>query len=177
MGLIGGSFARRCAARARSGTVVGVDRNAQALERAAALGVIDTAAESVSDAAPARTWWWLPCRCARSAAVLHDVALALDPGAVVTDVGQHQGGDHPRRARGAARPLPALRSRPPDRGARGVGRRRRYRRPLQGRARRARRRSPETAPDAVDLVRACWEAAGGARRHLDAPATTASSRP
>ena len=50
VGLIGGSFAMALRRAGAVATLIGVDRNAEALERAAALGVIDTAAESVSDA-------------------------------------------------------------------------------------------------------------------------------
>ena len=51
VGLIGGSFALALRRAGGVATLIGVDRNPEALERAAALGVIDTAAESVSDAA------------------------------------------------------------------------------------------------------------------------------
>jgi prephenate dehydrogenase len=87
VGLIGGSFAAALRRAGAVSTVVGVDRNAQALERAAALGVIDTAAESVSDAAAGADLVVVAVPVRAAGAVLHDVGLALDPGAVVTDVG------------------------------------------------------------------------------------------
>ena len=48
VGLIGGSFAMALRRAGAAVSIVGVDRDAQALERATALGVIDTAAESAS---------------------------------------------------------------------------------------------------------------------------------
>src|SRR5262245_21306863 len=87
VGLIGGSFAAALRRAGGVATVVGADRNAQALERAAALGIIDTAAESVSDAAAGADLVVVAVPVRAAPAVLHDVALALDPGAVVTDVG------------------------------------------------------------------------------------------
>ena len=49
VGLIGGSFALALRRAGVAQNIVGVDRDSQALERATALGVIDTAAESSSD--------------------------------------------------------------------------------------------------------------------------------
>jgi len=87
VGLIGGSFAlamRRAGAVTR---IVGVDRDAQALERAASLGVIDTAAESASEAAAGADLVFVAVPVRAMGPVLHDVALGLGPDAVVTDAG------------------------------------------------------------------------------------------
>src|SRR5262245_60726567 len=87
VGLVGGSFALALRRAGMVATIVGVDRNAEALERAAALGVIDTAAESVSDAAAGADLVIVAVPVRAISSVLHDVSLSLDPGAVVTDVG------------------------------------------------------------------------------------------
>ncbi len=169
VGLIGGSFA---AALRRAGvvaTLVGVDRNAQALERAAALGVIDTAAESVSDATAGADLVVVSVPVRAMAPVLHDVALALDPAAVVTDVGSTKEdvtraaraelrGHFPRFVPGhpiAGREASGVEAATPDlfKGARVVLT------PVE-----------ETAADAIELVRSCWEAAGGRVALLDARA-------
>jgi prephenate dehydrogenase len=167
VGLIGGSFAQALRRAGVVGTVVGVDRNAEALARAAALGVIDTAAESVSDAAAGADLVVIAVPVRAIGAVLHDVGLAMEPHAVVTDVGSTKGDvvqvarnelrnhfarfvpGHPiagREASGVEAAMPEL-----FKGARVV---------LSP--------TPETAADAVDLVRACWEAAGARVTLLDA---------
>lgn len=167
VGLIGGSFAAALRRAGAVATIVGVDRNPQALERAAALGVIDTAAESVSDAAAGADLVVVAVPVRAIAPVLHDVGLSLEPGAVVTDVGSTKE-EVTRAARAelrghfarfvpghpiAGREASGVEAATPDlfRGARVV---------LTP--------APETAPDALDLVRACWEAAGGRVVQLDA---------
>ena len=87
VGLIGGSLAlalRRAGAVTR---VVGFDRDRTALERGAALGAIDTAADSVSEAVKGADLVVVAVPVRAIGPVLHDVALALEPNAVVTDVG------------------------------------------------------------------------------------------
>lgn len=87
VGLIGGSFAlamRRAGAVTR---IVGADRDAQALERAASLGVIDTATQSASEAAAGADLVFVAVPVRAIGPVLHDVALGLGPEAVVTDAG------------------------------------------------------------------------------------------
>ena len=166
-GLVGGSFALALRRAGAVGTLVGVDRNAQALAQAASLGVIDTAAESVSDAAAGADLVVVAVPVRAIGPVLHDVALALDPQAVVTDVGSTKE-DVVRAARAelrglfsrfvpghpiAGREASGVEAATPDlfRGARVV-------------------LTPEgeTAADAVDLVRACWETCGGRVAQLDA---------
>ncbi len=159
VGLIGGSFAaamRRAGAAAR---VVGVDRDGAALERAAALGIIDTAAESASEAAAGADLVFVSVPVRAIGPVLHDVALGLGPATVVTDAGSTKAdvvrtAAHELRDRVArfvpghpiaGRESSGVESATPDlfRGARVV-------------------LTPEagTLPEAVDLVRACWEACG-----------------
>jgi prephenate dehydrogenase len=160
VGLIGGSFALALRRAGGVASVVGVDRDGQALERAVALGVIDQAAESVSEAAQGADLVVVAVPVRAVGPVLHDVGLALDPGAVITDVGSTKGevtrlareelrGLFPRFVPGhpiAGRESSGVDSATADlfRGARVVLT------PVD-----------ETAPDAVDLVRACWEGAGG----------------
>lgn len=159
VGLIGGSFAaamRRAGAAAR---IVGVDRDGTALERAAALGVIDTAAESASEAAAGADLVFVSVPVRAIGPVLHDVSLGLGPATVVTDAGSTKAdvvrtAAHELRDRVArfvpghpiaGRESSGVESSTPDlfRGARVV---------LTPEA--------ETSPDAVELVRACWEACG-----------------
>ncbi len=87
VGLIGGSFAlalRRAGGAAR---IVGADRDLQSLERAVALGVIDTAAESASEAAEGADLVFVAVPVRAMGPVLHDISLGLAPHAVVTDAG------------------------------------------------------------------------------------------
>ena len=167
VGLIGGSIALALRRAGMVATVVGVDRNPQALERAAALGVIDTAADSVSDAAKGADLVVVAVPVRAIGPVLHDVALAMEPGAVVTDVGSTKedvtaaaSGElrahFPRFVPGhpiAGREASGVESATPD---------------LFKGARIVLTPTGDTAPDAVDLVRTCWEAVGGRVTILDA---------
>ncbi len=159
VGLIGGSFAlamRRAGAVTR---IVGADRDAQALERAASLGVIDTATQSASEAAAGADLVFVAVPVRAIGPVLHDVALGLGPEAVVTDAGSTKsdvvrtaGAElrdrFPRFVPGhpiAGRESSGVDAAVPDlfRGARVV-------------------LTPEaaTSPEAIALVRSCWEACG-----------------
>jgi len=160
VGLIGGSFAVALRRAGVVATLVGVDRNAQALERAAALGVIDTAAESVSDATSGADLVVVCVPVRAMAAVLHDVALALDPAAVVTDVGSTKE-DVTRTARAELRGLfPRFVPGHPIAGREASGVEAATPDLFKG-ARVVLAPVEETAPDAIELVRSCWEAAGG----------------
>jgi prephenate dehydrogenase len=160
VGLIGGSFALALRRAAAVTTVVGYDRDGAALERAAAMGVIDDAASSSSDAARGAELVVVAVPVRAIGAVLHDVALAMAPGAVVTDVGSTKA-EVVRTAREELR----------ERFARFVPGH-----PIAGRetsgvefatadlfrgARVVVTPTPETAPDALEMVRGAWEAAGG----------------
>ena len=167
VGLVGGSFAGALRRAGAVATVVGVDRNAEALERALALGVIDTAAESVSEAAAGADLVVVAVPVRAAASVLHDVALALDPGAVVTDVGSTK-----EEVTGAAREeLRALFPRfvpgHPIAGREASGVDAATPDLFKG-ARVVLTPVAETAPDAIDVVRGCWEAAGARVALLDA---------
>jgi len=159
VGLVGGSFASALRRAGVASSVVGFDRDPEALEKATALGVIDSAADSASAAARGADLVVVAVPVRAIGPVLHDVGLALDANAVVTDVGSTKTevvatarGElrerfprfvpgHPiagRESSGVEAALPDL-----FRGARVVLT------PLD-----------ETAPDAVELVKACWEAVG-----------------
>ena len=160
VGLIGGSFALGLRRAGAVTTVVGFDRDGAALERAAAMGVIDEAAGSASEAARGADLVVVSVPVRAIGPVLHDVALAMQPGVVVTDVGSTKA-DVVRTAREelrerfarfvpghpiAGRETSGVESATADlfRGARVVVT------PV-----------PETAADALEMVRGAWEAVGG----------------
>ena len=159
VGLVGGSFALALRRAGVTTRVVGFDRDRAALEQGAALGVIDTAAESVSEAVQGADLVVVAVPVRAIGPVLHDVALTMDPQAVITDVGSTKE-DVVRVAREelrerfarfvpghpiAGRETSGVESAVPElfRGARVV---------LTPAA--------ETAPDAMDTVRSAWEAVG-----------------
>ena len=167
VGLIGGSFAMALRRAGIATRVVAFDRDRAALESAASLGVIDTAADSVTEAVKGADLIVVAVPVRSAGPVLHDVALAMDADAVVTDVGSTKAevvdvarGElrerfprfvpaHPiagRETSGVESALPEL-----FRGARVVLT------PVD-----------ETAPDAVDTVRGAWDAVGGRVVLLDA---------
>ena len=160
VGLIGGSFGLALRRAAFAGPIVGYDRDRAALERAVALQVIDHVAESASEAARGAELVVIAVPVKAAAPVLHDVALALDPHAIVTDVGSTK-----------LEVIAAAREELRERFPRFVGGH-----PISGRetsgveaaaadlfkgARVVLTPLPETDPKALDLVRAAWEAAGG----------------
>jgi prephenate dehydrogenase len=159
VGLIGGSFALALRRAGGVASVVGVDRDVQALERAVALGVIDNPAESVSEAAQGAELVVVAVPVRAIGPVLHDVGLALDPAAVVTDVGSTKG-EVTRVAREELRALfPRFVPGHPIAGRESSGVESATPELFKG-ARVVLAPVEETAPDAVDLVRTCWEAAG-----------------
>jgi prephenate dehydrogenase len=160
VGLIGGSFALALRRAGAVSQVIGFDRDAAALERAAALGVIDTAGGSISEAAESADLVVIAVPVRAIAPVLRDVASAMQPGAVITDVGS-------TKAQVVQMAREELRERFP-RFVPGH--------PIAGRetsgvdaalvdlfrgARVVLTPAPETAADALDLVRGAWEAVGG----------------
>ena len=92
VGLIGGSLALALKRANAVAEIAGFDRDRTALERAAGLGVIDKVAESVSEAARGADLVVVAVPVRAIGAVLHDVGLALEPHAVVTDVGSTKAG-------------------------------------------------------------------------------------
>jgi prephenate dehydrogenase len=160
VGLIGGSFALALRRAGAVSQVIGFDRDAAALERAAALGVIDTTGTSISEAAAGADLVVVAVPVRAIGPVLHDVALAIQPAAVVTDVGSTK-----------AQVVRTAREELRERFARFVPGH-----PIAGRetsgveaatpelfrgARVVLTPTPETAADAVDLVRGAWETVGG----------------
>ncbi|HEX3099090.1 MAG TPA: prephenate dehydrogenase/arogenate dehydrogenase family protein [Usitatibacter sp.] len=159
VGLVGGSLALALRRAGAVASIAGYDRDGEALERAAALGVIDTAAASASDAAKGADLVVVAVPVRSIGPVLHDVALAMDAHAVVTDVGSTKG-----------EVMTVAREELRDRFPRFVPGH-----PIAGReasgveaavaelfrsARVVLTPDASTAPDAVELVKACWEAAG-----------------
>ena len=160
VGLIGGSFAMALRRAGGVTSIVGVDRDAQALERAAALGVIDTAASSASEATKGADLVMVAVPVRAIGAVLHDVGLALDPGAIVTDAGSTKG-DVARIARAELRALfPRFVPGHPIAGREVSGIDAATADLFKG-ARVVLTPEEDTASDALDVVRGCWEAAGG----------------
>jgi prephenate dehydrogenase len=169
VGLIGGSFASALRRAGAVASVVGVDRNPQALERATSLGILDKVADSVSDAAAGSDLVVVSVPVRAVASVLHDVALSLDPSAVVTDVGSTKA-DVASAARAELRSLfPRFVPGHPIAGREASGVDAATPDLFKG-ARIVLTPTPDTAPDAVELVRGCWEAAGGRVVALDAAA-------
>jgi prephenate dehydrogenase len=87
VGLVGGSFGLALRRAGAAGPVVGFDRDRTSLARAAELQVIDQVADSVSEATRGAELVVVAVPVKAVGPVLHDVALALDPAATVTDVG------------------------------------------------------------------------------------------
>ncbi len=159
VGLVGGSLALALKRAGAVGEVTGYDRDGQALERAVALGLLDGAAGSVSEATRGADLIVVAVPVRSIAPVLHDVCLALGPHAVVTDVGSTKG-DVVRTAREELR----------ERFGRFVPGH-----PIAGRetsgveaatvelfrsARVVLTPMADTDSDALDTVKGCWEAAG-----------------
>ncbi len=160
VGLIGGSFAMALRRAGGVTSIVGVDRDAQSLERAAALGVIDTAAGSVSEATKGADLVMVAVPVRAIGPVLHDVGLALDAGATVTDAGSTKG-DVAAIAREELRALfPRFVPGHPIAGRESSGVDSATADLFKG-ARIVLTPEADTASDALDVVRACWEAAGG----------------
>jgi prephenate dehydrogenase len=160
VGLIGGSFALALRRAGAVASVVGFDRDGIALERAAALGVIDTTAGSVSEAAKGADLVVVAVPVRAIGTVLHDVALAMETGAVVTDVGSTKG-EVVRSARAELRDrFPRFVPGHPIAGRETSGVEAATAELFRG-ARVVLTPAPETAADALELVRGAWETVGG----------------
>ena len=167
VGLVGGSFALALRRAGFAGPTTGYDRDRSALERAVALHAIDEIAESVSEATRGADLVVVAVPVRAIGAVLHDVGLALDAKAVVTDVGSTK-----------AEVVAIARQELRERFARFVPGH-----PIAGReasgieaatldlfkgARVVLTPTPETDPQATDFVRSAWEAAGARVSSLSA---------
>ncbi|HET7400570.1 MAG TPA: prephenate dehydrogenase/arogenate dehydrogenase family protein, partial [Usitatibacter sp.] len=91
VGLIGGSLAIALRRAGVVTTLVAADRDLQALERAMALGVIDEGAESVSEAARGADLVIIALPVRAIGPALHDIGMAAESHAVITDVGSTKG--------------------------------------------------------------------------------------
>ncbi|MCB1939758.1 MAG: prephenate dehydrogenase/arogenate dehydrogenase family protein, partial [Rhodocyclaceae bacterium] len=87
VGLIGGSFALALRAAGAVGHVVGYGRTRAALERAQALGVIDSIADDWQHALAGADMVLLAVPVGQIAQVMADMAPHLAPGTIVTDAG------------------------------------------------------------------------------------------
>jgi prephenate dehydrogenase len=159
VGLIGGSFAlamRRAGAVAR---IIGADRDVQALERAASLGVIDAVAESVSEAAASAELVFVSVPVRAMGPVLHDVARGLGPDAVVTDAGSTKADVVRTAAHELRERVPRFVPGHPIAGRETSGVESAVADLFRG-ARVVLTPDEATSPKATELVRACWEACG-----------------
>ena len=87
VGLIGGSFALGLKAAGAAREIVGLERSAQALARARALGIIDTACTSPEEALRGADLVLLAAPVAQTAAILASLLPWLEPHTIVTDAG------------------------------------------------------------------------------------------
>lgn len=87
VGLIGGSFALAVKQTGAVGQVIGAGRNADQLTKARLAGVVDDVTESAADAVRGADLVMLAVPVAQSAAILKEIAPALEAHAVITDVG------------------------------------------------------------------------------------------
>jgi prephenate dehydrogenase len=160
VGLIGGSFAMALRRAGAVTNVVGYDRDASAMQLATELGVIDTAADSVSEAANGADLVLVAVPVRASAAVLRDVGLAIEAGAVVTDVGSTKG-EVVRTARNELRErFPRFVPGHPIAGRETSGVESANAELFRG-ARVVLTPDKATAGDALELVRGAWETIGG----------------
>lgn len=167
VGLIGGSFA--CALKQAGAVerVVGVGRNAERLKQASALGVIDEIASSLAAAVSEADLILLATPVGQTAKLLAEIAPALSPSAVISDVGSTKSDvvDVARRALGPAfaRFVPGH----PIAGAETSGVGAAYADLFRGRQVVL---TPEAETDAAALerVRAMWQACGAEVSLLDA---------
>lgn len=159
-GLIGGSLAMALRRAGLVDAIAGADSDAAALARALELGVIDAASASIAEAARGAELVVVAVPVRSIGAVLEQVREVLDPAAAVTDVGSTKA-EVVRAARaslGAAFPRFVPGHPIAGRESSGVAA---ATADLFAAARVVLTPVAETAPDAVDRVGACWEAAGG----------------
>lgn len=87
VGLIGGSFAAALKQAGQVGHVVGVGRNADNMQTALRLGLIDSIADSAADAVKGADFVLLGMPVGQMPAVMQVIAPHLQPGCVVSDAG------------------------------------------------------------------------------------------
>jgi prephenate dehydrogenase len=87
VGLIGGSFALALKHAGAVQSVVGLGRSREVMERALALGIVDTVAESAQDAMRGADLVLLAAPVAQTGPILAQLAPWLEEGTIVTDAG------------------------------------------------------------------------------------------
>ncbi|KQQ46430.1 prephenate dehydrogenase [Duganella sp. Leaf126] len=87
VGLIGGSFARALKQAGAVRTVVGLDRAQASLQRALALGIIDSVGADMAQVLDGADLVLLAAPVAQTEAILAAMAPYLQPGTVITDAG------------------------------------------------------------------------------------------
>src|SRR5690348_8329818 len=87
VGLIGGSYALGLKAAGAVGTVVGLERSAQALARARELGIVDEACTDPAQALRGADLVLLAAPVAQTGAIRRSLLPHLDPHTIVTDAG------------------------------------------------------------------------------------------
>jgi prephenate dehydrogenase len=91
VGLIGGSFALALKKAGVVEQIVGVGRTQASLDRALALGIIDVASTSVSEALVDADLVMIAAPVAQTGAILERIVPHLAPGTIVTDAGSTKG--------------------------------------------------------------------------------------
>lgn len=86
-GLIGGSFALALKAAGAARHVLGMERSPQALERALALGIVDSATTCAEEAMRGADLVLLAAPVAQTGPILANLLPWLEPGTVITDAG------------------------------------------------------------------------------------------
>ena len=158
-GLIGGSFALALRSAGAARQIVGVERSPEALARALALGIVDSATTSAQEAMAGADLVLLAAPVAQTGPILAALLPWLEPGTVVTDAGSTKG-DVVASARAIlgpragqfvpAHPIAGRESNGPDAALAGLYRGKKVViTPL-----------PENAPGDVGLVAAAWRLCG-----------------
>ena len=91
IGLIGSSLARAIRAKGLAGETVATSRSADTRARAAALDIVDRVVDTPEEAVKGADLIVLGAPVGASGALAQTIAPALDPGAIVTDVGSVKG--------------------------------------------------------------------------------------
>ena len=166
MGLVGGSLARAMKDRGLVGDVVGVGRGEANLKRAVEMGVIDEFTHDPAEGVRGATLVVLATPVGTFEPIAREIKPHLDPQAIVTDVGEREGGSRPRPG-GPAGGERGVRGVAPDRRR---GRNRASRRPIRPSSTGARcvlTPTPRTRGFAIDRVDALWQAVGCRTIRLD----------
>ena len=91
VGLIGGSFALALRQAGAARHIVGMERSLEALNRALALGIVDSITTSAQEALEAADLVLLAAPVAQTGPILASLLPYLEPGTVITDAGSTKG--------------------------------------------------------------------------------------